>query len=84
MNQLCLALADTESHRTSASQRDLILGVLARHPNQWVSALDFKRGRYGFHVDAVSQRIGDLKRRGYAIESTGRGGVASYRLVVGE
>ena len=45
------------------------------------SALEFKKGVHGFYCDAVSQRIGDLKRKGYNIESTGKGGVASYRLV---
>lgn len=57
-----------------------ILAVLqdyARH-----SALDFKRGTYGFHVDAVSQRITELRANGYRIEGGYRGQkVAIYRLL---
>jgi hypothetical protein len=46
------------------------------------SALDFKRGLYGQHIDAVSQRVGELVRLGYAVERSGRGGhnPATYRL----
>lgn len=46
------------------------------------SALAFKRGEYGFHVDAVSQRVGELRALGYVIDG-GRGGhaPATYRLV---
>jgi len=62
------------------SARSILDALLSRR-GEWVSALDFKRGTFGFHCDAVSQRIGELRREGYGIESTGRGGVASYRLV---
>jgi biotin operon repressor len=46
------------------------------------SALDFKRGLYGQRIDAVSQRVGELRREGYPVESSGRGGhnPATYRL----
>lgn len=46
------------------------------------SALAFKRGDYGFHVDAVSQRVGELRRLGYRIEG-GRSGhaPATYQLL---
>lgn len=72
MNQLALEL-------TPANQRDRILAVLKARPNQRISALDFKLGTFGFTCDAVSQRMGDLRRAGHPIESTGKGrGVASY------
>jgi hypothetical protein len=58
-----------------------IAAVLADRPGEWVSALDFKRGRWGEHIDSVSQRVGELRRAGVPIESTGRGGIASYRFV---
>jgi hypothetical protein len=46
------------------------------------SALDFKTGVHGFHLDSVSQRVTALRAKGYPIESSGRSGhqVASYRL----
>ena len=45
------------------------------------SALEFKRGVHGVHIDAVSQRVGELRALGYPI-SGGRGGqaVATYQL----
>ena len=55
-----------------------ILHVLKDH--QPHSALEFKRGEHGFYCDAVSQRMGDLRRAGYPVESTGKGRVASYTL----
>ena len=57
-----------------------VLAVLRTHP-EGVSALDFKRGRWGVHIDAVSQRVGELRALGYGIEG-GRHGhaVATYRL----
>jgi len=46
------------------------------------SADEFKDGDHGFMVDAVSQRIGEIRRAGFVIEG-GRGGqkMARYRLV---
>jgi hypothetical protein len=60
-----------------------VLSVLRSRAGEPVSALDFKRGVYGQHIDAVSQRVGELRREGYPVESSGRGGhaPATYRLV---
>ena len=45
------------------------------------SALEFKTGLHGFFCDAVSQRIGELRREDYPIENVSRdGGVATYQL----
>jgi hypothetical protein len=56
-----------------------VLSVLRdREPH---SAIEFKRGRHGVYVDAVSQRVGELRALGYHIDG-GRAGhaVATYRL----
>jgi len=47
------------------------------------SALEFFRGDHGFRVSAVSQRVGEIRRAGYDVASTGAGGheLARYRLV---
>lgn len=52
-----------------------VLDVLMAHRGQWVSGVDLNRVAF-----AYSQRIGALRRKGYAIQSTGRGGIASYKL----
>ena len=45
------------------------------------SALTFKSGIHGFFCDAVSQRIGEIRRAGYPVENvTKDGGVATYQL----
>lgn len=65
-------------------QAAAILRVLQAHPGVHFSALAFKRGIVlavdGNHlvarIDAVSQRVGELRRAGYDVRSTGRGGHA--------
>lgn len=59
-----------------------VLDVLREHP-EGVSAIAIKQGRFGQHIDAVSQRVTELKRLGYDIDGGGRGGHESavYRLV---
>jgi hypothetical protein len=42
----------------------------------WVSGREFLQA----YIPTYSQRIGELRRMGYDIESTGRGRIASYRL----
>ena len=45
------------------------------------SAIEFKSGVHGVFVDAVSQRVGELRRAGYEISNVKRdGGVAVYQL----
>lgn len=58
-----------------------VLSVLREHP-EGVSVLDLKRGTFGAHVDACSQRVSELRALGYDITG-GRGGhtPATYRLV---
>ncbi len=57
-----------------------VLNVLA--DGRVHSALSFKRGEYGFTVDAVSQRVSELVAAGYPVVNVKKdGGVASYRLV---
>lgn len=63
--------------RSLTPQESRVLGILHEAGGAWVSGVTF----VNLHVLAYSQRIGSLKRKGYAIESTGRGGVARYRLV---
>lgn len=60
-------------------QAAAILRVLQAHPGVHFSALAFKRGTvFGvLRIDAVSQRVGELRRAGYDVRSTGRGGHAS-------
>jgi hypothetical protein len=57
-----------------------ILNVLADGREH--SALEFFRGDHGFRVSAVSQRVGEIRRAGYDVASTGAGGheLARYRL----
>ena len=57
-----------------------VLHVLRDHLPH--SALEFKRGTHGFYLDSVAQRVSALRRKGFDIASTGRGGhdVAVYRL----
>ena len=56
-----------------------VLDVLSDHNPH--SAIEFKSGLHGFFCDAVSQRVSELKREGYAIENVKRdGGIAVYRL----
>lgn len=59
-----------------------ILAVLADGLNH--SAREFLNGDHGFYCTAVSQRVGELRRAGYRITSSGRGGhsLATYRLEV--
>lgn len=45
------------------------------------SALEFKRGTWGFYCDAVSQRIGEIRRAGFDVANVKKdGGVAVYQL----
>lgn len=60
--------------RLTPSERK-VLDMLTENRGQWVSGIDLNRVAF-----AYSQRIGALRRKGFAIESTGRGRIASYRL----
>lgn len=56
-----------------------VLQVLSDHEPHPVE--EFWRGFHGFTVNAVSQRVGELKRAGFAVENVSRdGGVAVYQL----
>ena len=45
------------------------------------SALEFWSGIHGFHVNAVSQRVGELRRAGVPVENVSRdGGIAVYQM----
>ena len=57
-------------------QQKQVLSMLREADGAWVSGITFVNA----HVLAYSQRIGQLRKLGFDIESTGRGGVASYRL----
>lgn len=60
-------------------QAKLILRVLSDHNPH--SALEFKTGLHGEFIDAVSQRVGELRREGHDIRNVKRdGGVAVYQL----
>ena len=74
-----LSLTESAAIPQLSPMQSNVLSVL--RDGLWHKATRFKNGTYGFYCDAVSQRIGDLRRKGYNIESTGKGGVASYRLV---
>lgn len=60
-----------------------MLNVLRDHPGEWISVLDFKRGTFGFHLDACAQRFRELVLAGLPVISTGRGGhaPASYKYI---
>lgn len=60
-----------------------MLDVLKSRPGEWVSALDFKQGRFGEHIDACSQRFRELVVAGLPVISTGRHGhaVAQYKYI---
>lgn len=57
-----------------------ILDVLG--DGEWHTAYEFWNGVHGFRVSAVAQRVSELKRAGYPIETPGAGGheVGCYRL----
>jgi biotin operon repressor len=58
-------------------QQTTIIDVLTRAGGEWVSGIVFN-DRY--RIFAYSQRVGELKKLGYAIETDRHGGVARYRL----
>ena len=60
-------------------QAGRILRVLSDH--QPHAATEFWSGIHGTYIQAVSQRVGELRRAGYAVENVSRdGGVAVYQL----
>lgn len=58
-------------------QQSQVLSMLREADGAWVSGITFVNAR----VLAYSQRIGQLRKLGFDIESTGKGRVARYRLV---
>ena len=45
------------------------------------SAMEFKTGLHGFFCDAVSQRVGEIRRAGHPVANVKRdGGVAVYQM----
>jgi nitric oxide reductase activation protein len=47
------------------------------------SAMEFKSGLHGFFCDAVSQRVGEIRREGHRVSNVKRdGGIAVYQLEV--
>lgn len=72
MIQLALTL---DMPRLTPQER-AVLNYLEEAEGAWVSGVTLNN----LHIFAYSQRIGALRRKGYDIESSGRGGVARYRL----
>lgn len=75
MSAAQLAL-DMEPRLTPQQQQ--VLDMLTEADGAWISGVTFINA----HILSYSQRVGNLRRLGYPVESTGRGRVARYRLAV--